>query len=205
MARESDRRTHIVRTAARVFMEHGYEATSMNRIARRAEVSKPGLYYHFKSKQELLFAIVSRAMDFLENATGEACRDAHDSESLLRQILYRQALMTSGEEDGAFSLLVVDLPDVLPPEETRFIGDRKRAHFEKVRSLLEQLRQEGKLRDLDVTVSAFSLLGMVMWISKWFRPDGRLTGEEAAAQVTELALSAVLRDDRRESEVRAAG
>lgn len=177
-------------------MERGYEATSMNRIARRAEVSKPGLYYHFESKQELLFAIVSRAMDFLEKATGEASREAHDSESLLRGILYRQALMTSGEEDGAFSLLVIDLPDVLPPEQSGAIGDRKRAHFLKVRALLEELRSEGKLREVDATVSAFSLLGMVLWISKWFRPNGRLSPAEVAAQVTELALAAVLRDDR---------
>jgi len=38
-----------------------------------------------------------------------------------------------------------------------------------------------------------------MWITKWYQPDGQLSDDEVARQVTELALSAVLRDDRRSS------
>ena len=96
------------------------------------------------------------------------------------------------------ALLVIDETHVLEPDDERLITHRKRSYFDLVRGTLEQLRKEGKLRDVDLTVATFSLLGMVMWISKWYRADGRLGHEAVAWEITELALAAVLRDDRRD-------
>lgn len=197
VAKRVDRRVKIIRTAAREFIKRGYEATSIDHIARRAGVTKPGLYYHFDSKRELLFAIVSRAMDFLEAATTEVIAIGGDSETVLRQIIYRNALMITKEQDGAFTLLVIDLPKGLSPRHRRSITRRKRVYFDTIRTLLNELQEQGTLRDIDTTVSAFSMLGMVIWISKWFKARGRLTQEEVAGQVTELALSAVLSDRAR--------
>jgi len=200
MAKDEDRRTGLLKCAARVFLKHGYEATSMNLIAEKAEVTKPGLYYHFKSKQDLLFSIMSLAMDLLERTTREAIVSSSDSEERLEKILAIHARMITREGDGTFTLLVIDLVQVLPPDDRRLIDHRKRAYFELVRATLEQLRKDGKLRQgFSETVAAFSLLGMVMWITKWYQPDGQLSDDEVARQVTELALSAVLRDDRRSS------
>ncbi len=196
--RTRDRRIELLQHAARVFLEKGYEATSMNLIAQRAQVTKPGLYYHFKSKQELLYSIMAFAMDRLEQATREATLSSGDNEERLGKILASHARMITREEEGAFTLLVIDLVHALPDDDRRLIDQRKRAYFELVRATLEQLGREGKLRPgFDETVASFSLLGMVMWISKWFRPGGRLGDDDVAAQVTELALAAVLRDDRR--------
>lgn len=196
MGQARDRRREILQQAAHLFLEHGYEATTMNRIAERSGVSKQGLYYHFKSKQELMVSIMSHALDLLEKDTREAAAGAADAEQRLRQIINSHARMITMEEDGAFTLLVIDQTDMLPPEDRHGITQRKRAHLELLRSTLEQLSKEGKLRDVNVTVAAFSLLGMVMWISKWYRPEGPLGADEIAAQVTELALAAVLKDGR---------
>jgi AcrR family transcriptional regulator len=191
-----DRRQEILRQAAHLFLERGYEATSMNLIAERARVTKQGLYYHFKGKKELMFSIMSYALDLLEKHTREATAGPSDHEQRLRQIVENHSRMITREEDGAFTLLVIDQTEVLQPEDRRTITRRKRAHFELIRTTLEELRKEGKLRDVNTTVAAFSLLGMVMWISKWYRRDGLLGADEIAAQVTELALSAVLKDGR---------
>lgn len=192
------RRTEILRKAALVFLRHGYEATSMNLVAREASVTKPGLYYHFKSKQELLFSILSHAMDVLEKASLEVTLSTSDNEERLRRLLYHHALMISTEKEGAFTLLVIDETDALAEEDRRLITQRKRAYFDLLRATVQQLDKEGKLRDTNLTAATFSLLGMVMWISKWFRPAGPLSPAEVAREVTELALAAVLRDDRRD-------
>ena len=63
-------------------------------------------------------------------------------------------------------------------------------HF--LRETLEELAARGKLRDIDPTIGAFGLQGMVLWLSRWFRPDGRLSAEEVVDQTTELALSGLL-------------
>ena len=78
------RKSDILRKAAQVFLELGYDATSMNVVAERADVTKMGLYYHFDSKQDLLFSIMSYAMDVLERATQAASEAARNSEEIGR-------------------------------------------------------------------------------------------------------------------------
>lgn len=179
-------------------MEQGYEAASMKVIAERAELTKPGLYYHFKSKQDLLFAIMSHAMDFLEKETLAATVASTDNEQRLKKIIRGHARMIAQEGVGTFTVLVIDETHVLTPDDHRLITHRKRAYYEVIRATLNELGREGKLRaGTDTTVAAFSLLGMVMWISRWYSPDGALNPEEVAERISELALGAVLRDDCR--------
>jgi AcrR family transcriptional regulator len=68
MPRETvvDSRQEILRTAARLFQQRGYDATSMNDVAAALKLSKGGLYHHFQSKDEILFEIMNHAMEITE-------------------------------------------------------------------------------------------------------------------------------------------
>lgn len=186
------RKSDILRKAAQVFLELGYDATSMNVVAERADVTKMGLYYHFDSKQELLFSIMSYAMDVLERATLAASEAARDSKERLRNLIHTLATQTTQQEDGAFVILVIDETNALEGEDRKIITARKRAYVETIRAALEALGAEGQLRRLDTTVAAFTLVGMVLWLSKWYEKAGRVSPEDVADQVTEMALAAVL-------------
>ena len=48
---------HVLKTSAGVFADKGYHSTSMRDISRATKMSLSGLYYYFKSKEELLFLI----------------------------------------------------------------------------------------------------------------------------------------------------
>jgi AcrR family transcriptional regulator len=197
MKSSNHRKTKIIRQAAKIFLENGYTATSMNQIADRCQITKPGLYYHFKSKQELLFSVMSVALDVLEKSTLAATLTARDNEDRLRKIINTHARMVTEESDGAFTILVTQETTALAPDDRRIIDHRMRAHLDLVRATLEELRNEGKLRNVDSAAASFSILGMVVWIARWFRPSGPLDSTEVANEVTDLALAAVLRDDRR--------
>ncbi len=184
----------ILRQAAKVFLEQGYDATSMNQIAERCQITKPGLYYHFKSKQELLFSVMSVALDVLEKNTLAATLAATGNEDRLRRIINTHARIVTDEGDGAFTILVTQETKALAPEDRRIVQHRMRTHVDLIRATLGALESEGRLRDLDISVAAFSILGMVVWIARWFRGSGPLDNREVADQVTNLALSAVLRD-----------
>src|SRR3984957_19495697 len=82
MTRETllDSRQEILRTAARLFQQQGYDATSMNDVATSLKVSKAGLYHHFQSKDEILFHIMSHAMDITEERVINAVRQVEDPE-----------------------------------------------------------------------------------------------------------------------------
>jgi hypothetical protein len=58
---------------------------------------------------------------------------------------------------------------------------------------LVELHAVGRLRNVDLTVAAFSIIGMILWLPRWFRQGGRLTNEQAAREIANLALEGVLR------------
>lgn len=77
MTDRTNRRDAIIEAASRLFMEHGYAATSIRQIADEVGVTEAALYYHFKDgKRALLQAVLEynlpdlvRAIDELEHAT----------------------------------------------------------------------------------------------------------------------------------------
>src|SRR5439155_1749199 len=82
-----DSRQEILRTAARLFQQRGYDATSMNGVAAALKLSKGGLYHHFQSKEEILFHIMSHAMDITEEKVINAVRGISDPEERLRTVI----------------------------------------------------------------------------------------------------------------------
>src|SRR6202011_150926 len=68
MARETlvDFRQEILRTAARLFQQRGYDATSMSDVAAALKLSKVALYHHVQSKDEILCEIMNHAMEITQ-------------------------------------------------------------------------------------------------------------------------------------------
>src|SRR5689334_22564987 len=66
--RRGDTRQRIQDVALELFSEHGYEKTSLREIAEHLDVTKAALYYHFKTKEEILISIfedLTRPLDEL--------------------------------------------------------------------------------------------------------------------------------------------
>ena len=64
---ESARRDHLVDTALRLFCQHGFHATGIDRILAESGVAKMTLYKHFKSKDELILAVLRRRDEQFRN------------------------------------------------------------------------------------------------------------------------------------------
>lgn len=188
---DDDRAGKIYRTAAQMIYKRGFANTSMNDIAEAVALTKPGVYYYVKGKKELLFAIMSYAMDLLDAEVFERAVPERDPEQRLRIIVGQHARLLMRDEHGAMGILI-DEVSALPPEQRETIIARKRRYFELVRSTIAALRAQRGLAALDATVAAFSVLGMVMWLSRWYHPEGSLSADEVAGDLTEVALGAVL-------------
>ena len=188
------RRTQILRQAALTFLHNGYDASSMSQIADGCGITKPGLYYHFRGKQDLLFAIMNHAMDLLEERSLADMLSATSHEARLRSILHSHVRLITELEDGALTILVVTERNALRPEDRRIIEQRVRSYTALIRATLEGLRAAGRLREIDSAVATMTLLGLMVWTSRWYRRSGQLTGDEIADQVTELGLASVLRE-----------
>ena len=181
----------IYRTAARMIYEKGFDATSMNEIAEAVDLTKPGLYYYVGRKKELLFSIMSFAMDQLDEEVVLPAREIEDSEERLRHIVRRHALLLT-REAGVLAILMDEVAG-LSAEQKEKITARKRAYFDLLRGTLDDLAAAGRLRTVDTTVAAFSILGMVMWLSRWYDAQGSLAGDTVAEDLVEMALGGVLK------------
>src|SRR5512141_3149469 len=102
LRRRPSRRDEILRRCAHLFLERGFEITSLVDVADTIGISKAGLYYHFQSKQELLAAIISFAQDIHEEEVRKVLADSNgDDEDELRRLIHAHAVMMTREDDAA--------------------------------------------------------------------------------------------------------
>jgi AcrR family transcriptional regulator len=190
------RRAAMCRTAAQIFRDRGFDATSVSDIARALGLTKAGLYHHFESKEALLFEIMTFGMDKVRDEVVVPVRGIRDPEERLRQLIVRHARITTRGQ-GAVAHLGDEIR-ALPPSARKQIEQRMRVYLDLVRGTLDELKAAGRLRPVDRTVAAFSIIGMVLWLPRWFRADGRLTQEQVADSIASLALGGLIAPRQRQ-------
>jgi AcrR family transcriptional regulator len=189
--RKEDRTDHIYRVAADIMCQKGYEATSMNDIADAVGLTKAGIYHYIRGKEDLLFEIMSFGMDMVDEDVIAPARKISDAGERLRVMVERHARRIM-EQGGAVTILLEEM-HALSTAHRRIIRQRKRIYFDLVRSTLEELSGEGRLRDVDPTIAAYSIFGILLWTSRWYRRDGKLTPQQAASELTEVAINGVMK------------
>jgi AcrR family transcriptional regulator len=180
----------MYRTVAQIFRDRGFDATSVSDIARALGFTKAGLYHHFESKEALLFEIMMFGLDKVRDEVILPVRAIRDPEERLRQLILRHARITTRAQ-GAVAHLQDEIR-ALPPAARKQIEHRMRVYFDLVRSTLDELHASGRLRQVDRTVATFSVIGMILWLPRWFRQDGRLTQEQVAEHIANLALGGLI-------------
>jgi AcrR family transcriptional regulator len=193
---ERDRLSAIYHAAAQIICDKGFDATSMNDIADVVGITKSGLYHHISGKRNLLFQIMTFGMDSLEEQVIIPASAVTDAEQRLRTVIHNHVRLITSRSNLKGNnpvTIVVDEIAGLTPAHRRKINRRKRAYVDFVRDTLKQLQAEGKLREIDVTTATFSLLGMILWLSRWYNPKGRLTSEQVAEEVVMIAVGGLLR------------
>ena len=99
-ARGEATRARILEAAAQLFLEHGFEATSVNAIARAAQVSVPALYWHFESKADICFSCLDLYMGaFADAVLGEPDEGAPDER--LRQFVRNYVRTQLADREGS--------------------------------------------------------------------------------------------------------
>jgi AcrR family transcriptional regulator len=190
-AQSDGRAAEVYRTAAEMILERGYDATSVADIAAALGITKAGLYHYIHGKTQLLFDIMQYGLDELDREVAQPAKQIKDAEERLRFMIGMHArIVTRGH--GAVTILV-DEARALSPAQNRKITRRKRDYLDFLRTTLRDLKSERKLREVDVTVAAFSLLGMINWLSRWYQPDGALDEEQIAEQIIDIALNGLTR------------
>jgi AcrR family transcriptional regulator len=179
-------RQEILRAAARLFQQQGYHATSMNDVAAALKLSKGGLYHHFQSKDEILFNIMSHAMDITEERVINSARRIPDPEERLRTLIRLHIEVVLSQEDREITVMLHE-NHPLPPGLRRKINGRKKDYVHFVENLVAEVQRQKNLpSQVSPRAAAFALVGMINWIYQWYKPEGPLTGDQIARQYTDI-------------------
>ena len=188
---EDDRLRLIYQTAARVIHKKGYDATSLNDIADAVGVTKGGLYHYIDGKKNLLFKIMSYALDLLEVRVMKPSAELPEAEQQLRAVLARHTELILDE--GIEMTILLDESAGLTAEDLHLITERRVKYYKFVRAILQRLQEEGKLHAVEVTIATHNLIGQLQWLARWYNPKGRLTREQVIQEFTKSVLLALLR------------
>ena len=195
VSNDSSRAAEVFRTAAAMILQKGYDATSVSDIARALGLTKAGLYHYIHGKTQLLFEIMQYGLDELEREVAQPALAIANAEERLRFMIATHArIVTRGH--GTVTILV-DETRALTASQNRVITKRKREYFDFLRATLAELKKQGKLRDVNLTVAAFGILGTINWLSRWYRPGGALDENEMADEIVDIALHGLTKPPRR--------
>src|SRR3984957_10626035 len=222
MTREAvvDSRQEILRTAARLFQQRGYDATSMNDVAAALKLSKGGLYHHFQSKDEILFEIMNHAMELTQERVIAPVSKVTGAEQRLRALIRLHLEVVLSPRDREITVMLHE-NHPLPPALRKRINARKKEYIHFVEDLIADVQKEAQKEAQEEAkkeaqnqaqpgartevqrarpsrgavsprAAAFALLGMINWIYQWYKPEGQLQANNLIPQFTDLVFGGIL-------------
>ena len=179
------RRRAILETAARVICERGYEGASIQDIADACGLTKAGLYHHIRSKEHLLLEIQNYGMDVFEEQVLHQVLSIADPLERLKTCMAKNILLVTRGWSKEITIILHEHA-TLTGEARAQINARKKRYVRFLEGSFAEAVRAGRLRPMHPKVAAFAFLGMVLWIYKWFKPDGAIKEDELVREMQQL-------------------
>jgi AcrR family transcriptional regulator len=177
-----ERRAQLLNVGRSVFATVGYEAASIEEIAKQAKITKPVVYEHFGGKEGLYAVVVDREVRRLVDGITAALEGDHPKE-LLEQAALGLLTYIEEEPDG-FKVLLRDSP----------VAGGKGSLASVIGDIATQVEHilagEFKQRGYDPKLSPIysrALVGMVVLVGEWWQEVGKPKREVVAAHLVNLA------------------
>lgn len=183
---DASRRDELLRAAAQLFVEQGFEATTTRDIAKAVGMRSGSPFYHFRSKQDLLKAAMAEGLETGYRRLMAAVEGIDDPAQRLR-ILIRTHLgnLLEGECEAPMLIFESRSLDAAARAEIAAITDRYQKPWQET---LDELAASGQLKSAQPPVRLL-LFGMLNWTPQWYRADGGLSLD----QMTDCVMTLLLR------------
>jgi len=191
----SEKLDHILRHAAQVFANRGYEGASIRDISRASGVSLSGLYYYVKSKQEILYLIQIHTFKTILAHLQAALGGVREPAERLR-VFVRNHLGYFLQHPMEMKVLAHE-DDALEGAYRKGVAEIKRKYYGIAVEIFEALRDENPSCDVSPRVAVLSLFGMMNWIHTWYQPQRDPRSEELSAAMSDMFLHGVVNSHQR--------
>ncbi|HEX6035350.1 MAG TPA: TetR/AcrR family transcriptional regulator [Anaerolineales bacterium] len=180
-------REDILEAAAQVFRQKGFHGASMQDIARAVNLQKPSLYHHVSSKQEILLALLNRALELLLERISPISNQDIPADKKLREMI-RAYLQILAENTDLSAVLLFEHRSLERKQHARHVPNR-----DKFEALWRNVLEEGVTAKLfvcdDPALTTRAILGILNWTITWYHPNGPLQIDQIADHYSDLLLN----------------
>lgn len=193
-------RAEILAEAAKLIFDQGYEATTMRQIARQLQIKPGSLYYHFESKQDILFELVTSTVRPLTAGAKQLSSLEPEPELKLAAIVANHVVLHALKPTTA-TLADSELRSLAGPMREEHL--RARDEYEGlVIDVLRRGSRAGRFDLLDPKLVAYALIAQSSNVGIWYDPSGRLRLERIATIHIAMAMRLVAADPVADADVR---
>jgi AcrR family transcriptional regulator len=181
------RRREVIASAAHLFAERGFGATSMSDLTAATGLAAGGIYHYIESKDDLLIAICDELLEPLLARAREIVAAEAGAEDHLRGLVRAWVGHVAAHRDHM--LVFAQERRTIEREPQWRQVRRRRKEFERILDeVLARGESDGSMRFADRRLALLALLGMVNYTAQWLRPRGRLDPDRIADGYVDLLL-----------------
>lgn len=189
-------RNALLDSAARLFREKGYASTSLKDLAVAVEISPSAMYWHFPSKNDLLYSVMKRTLTRFEKGLLAALAETDETPparlSAFVRYYVKVQLSGSSDVDAYSSIYATDhMLDHLPDSNKEELRAIERRIFRGLCSIIQDGVDDRRFTVEFPSTAALAISGMCEQVQIWFRPNGKGTAADIAERYANLALSMV--------------
>ena len=184
---ESNRRDELLRVSARLFREKGFDGTSIRDISSAAGMHSGSPFYHFKTKQDILVAVMEQGLAEGLRSLQAVAASAKTPEQKLTAMIRTQLATILEDGNDFIPVLLYDWRSLTQANRRRVVQlkDRYDALWQQA---INDLKRAGRLPG-DPQLVRLLILGAVNWTGTWYRPGGRLSLDEIAEGAARVFLA----------------
>ena len=176
------RRAQLIEVGRSAFARKGYEATSVEEIAKRAKVSKPIVYGHFGGKEGLYAVIVDREVEYVVGVISAAIATGSPRQRIERAALAFLTYVKDHPE--GFAVLSHDAP-ITASRGT--LSSLLSDVAERVGEVFAVAFKEAGYDAKTAPIYAHALVGMVTFVGQWWTEVRKPSVEKVASHIAGLA------------------
>jgi AcrR family transcriptional regulator len=186
--RMNRRRREILVVATRLFAEVGYEATTLEMIADELALSKPGLYYYIKSKDDVLVQIHEDIVQtIIDQAEAITRLEMSPDERLWQLIVSHVVTLCSHPARRVFLLYRSQLS-----ERAQDIAALRHRYQDLIETVVKEGIERGIFQVTNARLATATLLGALNWIPNWYSPEGPLSLQEIGAYFANILVGGLM-------------
>jgi len=190
MQKDLDPRSNMYCKVLDLFIQKGYNGTSISTIAKALGMSKSNLYHYCSSKEDLFYKV---HLDYLNKHFIPIIEEAEQiSEPRDRIALVLKRLTLLNTTDKACKVLIPDIATLNRSHHTEIISIWRRA-LDVVSNSIFELQQSGSATKYRKSFLALLAFGMVNWIVYWFDYGRQVNADELAETLVQTFLNGLLR------------